>query len=284
MQKNARIFLGLTLLCAAAGMLLRRVELDTALDLSTMLMALRPVSILLLLLTLLAALAFFLLGRAWLRGSEAADYGRTFHGKGLLAVSAAVLLLMLAGSLFSLRLWKSSVGTDRIFPAILALLGVLTGADWFSLALEANRSGKAGFPAAVLPVLYAAFFLISLYKSYAYQPALLYTLYPFLGLCCALLALHLSAGLAVGRGRNRWNFFCAGLGAFLCAVSFVGAPDWMLRCFFAALALMLAAQGACLLQPPLPPAREAGEGGGPEGEQDVPPDWTPPIPWAEEEK
>ena len=58
MQKNARIFLGLTLLCAAAGMLLRRVELDTALDLSTMLMALRPVSILLLLLTSAVGLIF----------------------------------------------------------------------------------------------------------------------------------------------------------------------------------------------------------------------------------
>ncbi len=260
MQKNARIFLGLTLVFSALGLLLRRIELNTALDASTMLMDFRPVSALLLALSVLAAAVFFLLGRTWLSGKETAEYGRVFYGKGLLAVSCAVLALMLAGSLLCLRSWKASSGPERIFPALLALLGVLGGAGWFTLDLEATQSGKGRFSAAALPVLFTAFFLVTFYKTYAHQPALLYTLYPFLALCCALAALHLAAGFTVGKYRALWTFFFSGLGAPLCAVSVLSAPDVAHKLFFAALALMLAAQGVCLLQPlrPLPPAKENG--------------------------
>ncbi len=254
MQKNARICLGLLLLFSAAGLLLRRIELNTALDLSTMLMDFRPVSALLLILSAGAAAVFLLLGRAWLSGAEAVSYERVFRGTGFLAVSAAAMLLMLAGSLLCLRSWKAAYGAERIFPAILALLGVLAGASWFSLALESRRREKASFFWAALPVLFGAFFLVTYYKTCAHQPALLYTLYPFLGLCAALAALHMAAGFTVGRVRYRWTFVCSCLGAYLCLISLFSAPDTASRLFLAALVLMLGAQAVCLLLPPLPPA------------------------------
>ncbi len=292
MQKNARIFLGLLLVFSALGLLLRRIELNTTLDTFTMLMDFHPVSALLLALSVLAAAVFFLLGRTWLSGKETAKYGRVFHGKGLLAAAAVVLLLMLAGSLLCLRSWKTASGPERLFPAILALLGVLAGAGWFTLALEALRGGKGRYSGAVLPVLFAAFFLVAFYKTYAHQPALLYTLYPFLGLCCALAALHLAAGFTVGKYRARWTFFFSGLGTVLCAVSILSAPDTAHKLFFAALTLMLAAQGVCLLQPlrPLPPAKETDgyaekaetESEEAKAEGKAASDWTAPEPWDEE--
>ena len=292
MQKNARIFLGILLVFSALGILLRRIELNTTLDTATMLMDFRAVSALLLALSVLAAASFALTGRAWLSEKETAEYGRVFRGKGFLAVSAVALLLMLAGALLCLRSWKTAAGPERLFPAILAVLGVLAGAGWFTLALEGERSGTGRYSGAVLPVLFAAFFLVAFYKTYAHQPALLYTLYPFLGLCCALAALHLAAGFTVGKPRARWTFFFSGLGVFFCAVSILSAPDTAHKLFFAALTLMLAAQGVCLLQPlrPLPPVketdgeREETEAGSGEGnsEGEVAPDWKAPEPWNEE--
>ncbi len=286
MQKNARIFLGLLLVFSALGLLLRRIELNTTLDAATMLMDFRAVSALLPALSVLAAAAFFLLGRARLTGKEPAEYGRVFYGKGLPAVSGVVLALMLAGSLLCLRSWKAAAGPERIFPAILALLGVLGGAGAFTLALEANRGGKGSFSAAAMPVLFTAFFLVTFYKTYAHQPALLYTLYPFLALCCALAALHLAAGFTVGKPRALWTFFFSGLGAYLCAVSVLSAADPAHKLFFAALALALAAQGVCLLQPlrPLPPAKEEEAGEKPEAASEPAPDWKPPEPWSEDEE
>ena len=97
--------------------------------------------------------------------------------------------------------------------------------------------------------------IILFYKTYAQLPALRYTLYPFLGLCAALAALHLIAGFTLGRVRPRLTLFLCGAGSYLCIVALPGVRENAYRLFLGAIALELAVHGVCLLLPVSPTAR-----------------------------
>ena len=140
------------------------------------------------------------------------SYNRCFGSLGALAVSAAALVLAVIGALLCLRSRASQAGM-RLFQELLALLAVLAGAAWLALGLDGWRKKKEdSFLSAVLPVFFCGVFLILFYKTYAQLPALRYTLYPFLGLCAALAALHLIAGFTLGRVRPRLTLFLCGAG------------------------------------------------------------------------
>ena len=269
MRNKAWLFLGCLVMFSGIGALLRAIELRTALDPSTMLMDMVPASILLLVLSALV------LGLTGLFARKAAPeelprrYNRCFGGVGSLAVSAAALILSVLGALFCLR-ERSSNWDIQLFLGLLALTGFLAGAAWLALGLDGWRKKKEdSFLSAVLPVIFCGLFLIVFYKGYAQLPALLYTLYPFLGLCAALGALHLIAGFSAGRVRPRLTLFLCGAGAYLCAVSVAGVEEASFRLFFAAVALELAAHGVCLLlpHPPEPEEEKEEEAAAPEGDE-----------------
>ncbi len=256
MRKKAWLFLGCLILFSVVGALLRTIELRTALDTSTMLMDMVPASILLLVLSVLGLGLLGFLARKAELGVLPRRYNRCFGGVGSLAVSAAALILSVLGALFCLR-ERNSNWDMRIFLGLLALAGFLAGAAWLALGLDGWRKKKENsFLSAVLPVIFCGLFLIVFYKSYAQLPALLYTLYPFLGLCAALGALHLIAGFTVGRVRPRLTLFLCGAGAYLCAVSVAGVEEASFRLFLAALFLELAVHGVFLLLPHPPEPEE----------------------------
>ncbi len=263
MRKNAWLFLGSLIVLSAAGMLLRAVELRTALDPSTMLMDFVPVSAILLVLSVLALAVFALLARKADFEGLPHRYNRCFGGVGMLAVGAVSLVLAVFGAVLCLRSRDSDPGM-RLFLGLVALTAALGGAAWLALGLDGWRKKKDdSFLSAVLPVVFCGLFLVAFYKEYAQRPALLYTLYPFMGLCAALSALHLIAGFAVDRVRPRLTLFLCGAGAYLCAVSLPGAEENAYRLFLCALCLELAAHGVCLLlpHPPEPePEKKEGEG------------------------
>ena len=271
MRKKAWLFLGYLLVLSAAGLLLRAVELRTALDHATMLMDFVPASAILLALSALALGFFgFLARKADFEGLPR-RYNRCFGGVGTLAVGGAALVLAVWGAVLCLR----DRGSDRdlrVFLGLLALTAALGGAAWLALGLDGWRKKKEdSFLSAVLPVLFSGLFLIVFYKEYAQRPALLYTLYPFLGLCAALSALHLIAGFTVNRVRPRLALFLCGVGAYLCAVSLPGVEENAYRLFLGAIFLELAAHGVCLLLPHPPEPEKQGEDGearaeAPEGE------------------
>ena len=261
MRKKAWLFLGCLILFSAAGALLRALELRTALDTSTMLMDMVPASILLLVLSAAALILMALLARKLDTEALPRRYNLCFGGVGSLVVSALSLALAFLGALLCLR-ERDSDWSMRLFLSLLALTGFLAGAAWLALGLDGWRKKKAdSFLSAVLPVIFCGLFLIVFYKKYAQLPALLYTLYPFLGLCAALGGLHLIAGFTVGRERvrPRTALFLCGAGAYLCAVSLVGVPLNAYRLFFAALILELAAYGVYLLLPHPPEPEEEAE-------------------------
>lgn len=263
MRKNAWLFLGSLLVLSAAGLLLRAVELRTALDHATMLMDFVPASAILLALSALALGCFgFLARKAGFEGLPH-RYNRCFGGVGTLAAGGVSLVLAVCGAVLCLR----DRGSDRdlrVFLGLLALTAALGGAAWLALGLDGWRKKKEdSFLSAVLPVVFCGLFLIVFYKEYAQRPALLYTLYPFLGLCAALSALHLIAGFTVNRVRPRLTLFLCGAGAYLCAVSLPGVEETAYRLFLGAIFLELAAHGVCLLlpHPPEPEPEKRGEDG-----------------------
>ena len=249
MRKYAWLFLGSLILLGGAGVLLRVIELRTALDPSTMLMDFVPASLILLLLSALVLGLMGWLARKGLSEPLPRRYGRCFGGVGALAVSAAALVLAAAGALLCLRSRSSDTGM-RLFQGLLALLAALAGAAWLALGLDGWRKKKEdSFLSAVLPVFFCGVFLILFYKTYAQMPALLYTLYPFLGLCAALTALHLIAGFTLERARPRLTLFLCGAGCYFCIVALPGVKETAFRLFLGALALELAVHGVCLLLP-----------------------------------
>ena len=263
MRKDAWLFAGPLLILSAMGMLLRSLELRGSLDRSAMTMTFGAPSGLLIGVTVLAALFVLVLCLRMSGERSGGAYGQIFRGSVMPMVSGAALLLCLGGALLCLR----QDGLSSLLVALLALLGVLAGAGWFSLSLDAVR-GKPGTYTAALPtVLFACLFLIFYYKSFAQLPALLYTMYPFLALCAALCGLHLISGWTVGKRRKRGALFCAGLGTYLCAVAAVGGDHPAFRLFFAALALELFAHGICLITAPFIPAEEAPAEGAEEAEE-----------------
>ncbi len=272
MRKKAWLFLGGLIPASVIGALLRAIELRTSLNSATMLMDFHAVSLILLLFSALVLGLTGLLSRR-METALPTRYNRCFGGAGILAVSGAALLLSAAGALLCLR-QRSSLANMRLFLSLLALMGFLAGAAWLALGLDGWRKKKEdSFLSAVIPVFFCALFLIVFYKSYAQLPALLYTLYPFLGLCAALCALHFAAGFTLGRLRPRTTLFLCGAGCYLCCVSIPGVRELSFRLFFAALALELAAHGVCLLLPhePEPEKKEEAETA-PEGEAPAEPE------------
>ena len=271
MRKKAWLFLGCLILLSAAGALLRAVELRTALDRSTMLMDFVPASAILLILSVLALGFFgFLARKADFEGLPR-RYNRCFGGVGTLAVSGVSLILAVLGAVLCLR-DRGSNPDLRLFLGLLALTGALGGAAWLALGLDGWRKKKEdSFLSAVLPVVFCGLFLIVFYKEYAQRPALLYTLYPFLGLCAALSALHLVAGFAVSRVRPRLTLFLCGAGCYLCAVSLPGVEENAYRLFLGVLAVELAAHGVCLLLPHPPEPEKKEEIGTEAPEVEAPP-------------
>ncbi len=261
MRKNVWLFSGGLILLSGAGVLLRSIELRTALDNSTMLMDFGAVSLILLLLSAAALGLLALLARKGMEEPLPRRYVLCFGGIGSLAVSAVSLLLTVAGALFCLRSRGADAGM-RLFRELLALLAVLCGAAWLALGLDGWRKKKEdSFLSAVLPVIFCGTFLVLFYKTYAQLPALLYILYPFLGLCAAVAGVHLIAGFSLGRVRARLTLFFCGAGAYLCIVSLPGVKDVSFQLFLGAIALELAAHGVCLLlpHPPEPEQQEEAE-------------------------
>jgi hypothetical protein len=268
MRKKAWLFLGCLIFLSGVGALLRAIELRTALDRSTMLMDSAPASWLLLALSLLALVFFGFLARKGEFEGLPHRYNRCFGLPGTLAVDAVSLVLAMIGALLCLRERGMDQGM-RLFLGLLALTAALAGAAWLALGLDGWRRKKEdSFLSTVLPVIFCGLFLVVFYKNYAQKPALLYTLYPFLGLCASLVALHLISGFAVGRRRPRLTLFLCGAGSYLSVTSLAGVEETSFQLFFAALALELAVHGVCLLLPhdPEPEEPEKAEEGK-EGEE-----------------
>jgi len=271
MRKHAVTYAFTAVFCSAAGFLLRNLEIRTLLDPATMLMDFGSWSLILLILTAAALSVFVLLGRTLPKPAPSVGYTETFRSTPAVIVSVLTLVLTVLAGRLCLRRWQE--GESGVY-AILAGLMVLSGVGWIVLAAGAKlRRGGYRLWSAALPELNTCLFLILFYKVYAPQPALLYTLYPFLGLCAALAASHLIAGYTVQLCRPRLALFCCGAAAVLCVTAIPGVRETDYRLYFLALAMQSFLHGLYLFREPEPVPAESSEDEQ-NGDSSVPPELT----------
>ncbi len=264
MKKNGLVYILAALVLSAAAMLLRSLELSTAID-ADGLALFRPVTAVLIALTLLTAAFFILFARRSSGGWSA--FAEDYRSLGLPGViwSAACLLAQLYGAWLLFREWKT--GSD-VLSLILALLAGLAGAGWLYLRLEEWRgkdSRASRLLAGILVTLFYGFWLIVYYRNEAPNPTLLLTVYAFLALCACSAAACCFTGGVVGRLKPGKTLVFCGLALYLSLVALVRSEPTAFRLFWAAAAVQFAHSSVLLLSPldkPVPeeaPVEEAPE-------------------------
>lgn len=282
MKKSGIVFILASLLLATAGMLLRKLELLTVLDASG-LPVFRPVTVVLIVLSVLAAAFSFLLARREVEKPAEPVSFASFRSLGVpgVVLGAVALVIQLLGAWLLFREWKADGSTLSL---ALALLAGLAGAGWLCLRVEELREMKPGgtrFLAGSLVTLFYCLWLIAYYRDEAAEPAQILTVYAFLALCACCVAGYAYTGGCVGRLKPRFALFFCGLALYLSLVAMVRQEASAYRLFWLAAALQFCQCGMVLLSPGEPekvpepgePEEEAvpGEPGEETGEETEPP-------------
>jgi hypothetical protein len=248
MKKTGLVYLLAALVLSAAAMLLRSLELSTAID-ADGLALFRPVTAVLIALTLLTAAFFILFARRSSGGWSA--FAEDYRSLGLPGViwSAACLLAQLYGAWLLFREWKT--GSD-VLSLILALLAGLAGAGWLCLRLGEWREKvprASRFLAGALVTLFYGVWLVVYYRDEAPNPALLLTVYGFLALCACTAAACCFTGGVVGRMKPGKTLVFCGLALYLSLVALVRSEPTAFRLFWTVAAVQFAHSAVMLLSP-----------------------------------
>ena len=261
MKKSGIVFVLVSLLLSAAAMLLRKLELLTVLDAGG-LAVFKPVTAILIVLSVLAAAFFLLFARHEADQAEKPVSFASFRSLGVPGVvfGAVCLVIQLMGAWLLFRQWKTGGGT---LVLILAILAGLAGAGWLCLRLEEWRGKSMGsrFLAGCLVTLFYCLWLISYYHDNAAEPSLILTVYAFLALCACCVAGYSYTGGCVERMKPRFALFFCGLALYLSLVAMVRQELGAYRIFWLVSALQFCQCGLVLLSPgdPVKVPETAGE-------------------------
>lgn len=247
MKKTGLVFILAALVLSAAAILLRLLELSTAID-ADGLVLFRPVTVILALLSLAAAVFFFLFARRY--GKNGGPSGSDYRSLGIPGVVWAVvcLLLQVYGAWLVFQGWKTE---KDVLALILALMAGLAGAGWLFLRLgEWKNVGSAGarFLAGSLVTLFYGLWLVVYYRDNAANPTLLLTVYDYLALCACCVAACCITGGAGGLMKPVKTLVFCGLALYLSLVALSGAKT-AYRLFWTAAALQFALSALMLLNP-----------------------------------
>lgn len=229
MKKNGLVFALVTLLLSAAGMLLRKLELLTALD-ADGLAVFRPATASLIALSVLMAAFCILYARKELPAQPGGELRSL--GPAAAALAAVCLPVQLYGAWLLFGSWKGSGDTLAL---VLALLAGLAGAGWLYLHIAEWQGWKAAgsrLLAGSLITLFHCLWLISYYRDEAPQPALILPVYGFLALCAGCIAAYGYTGGSVGRLRPRRTLVFCGLAVYLSLVALVRGESAAWRLFW----------------------------------------------------
>lgn len=275
MKKTGLVYILVALVLSAAAMLLRSLELSTAID-EAGLWVFRPVTAVLIALTVLAAVFCFLAARKC--GRSGGTFMEEFCSLGLPGVicSGVCLLLQLYGAWLLFREWK---GRGDVLELLLALLAGLAGAGWLCLRLgewKGMQTRASRFLGGSLVTLFFGFWLVVYYRDNAPEPTLLLTVYAFLALCACSVAAYCVTGGAVGRLKPVKALIFCSLALYLSMVALVGKEPMAYRLFWAAAAVQFALSIIMFLSPLERPApveevpADAGEDAPAAGETEPP--------------
>ena len=249
MKKSGIVFVLVSLLLAAAAMLLRKLELMTVLD-ARGLAVFKPVTAVLIALSVLAAVFYLLFARHEVEKPAEPVSFASFRSLGLpgVVLGAVALVIQLLGAWLLFREWKNGSGALNL---VLALLAGLAGAGWLCLRLEEwrRKSEGSGFLAGCLATPFYCLWLIAYYRDEASEPSMILTVYAFLALCACCVAGYGYTGGFAGRMKPRFVLFFCGLAVFLSLVAMVRQEASAYRLFWLAAALEFCQCGMVLLSP-----------------------------------
>lgn len=225
----------LSFLLGAAGHLLRKQELSTVFDNVTGLAELKPSTIILAALSVIAALVFFLLVFR-LRGFKGkAGYEKAYRvNSPVVMVLSFILALAMLYAAFKYYIYAKSLANSTA-DSILALFAALSGLSYLTLSINAwRRKGGAEMPlCCFIIVIFICYWLILTYKVNAADPVILDYAYDTLALCSSALAGYYITGFCYGRGSPAKTLFFSSLSVYFCLTAMAGAHSLPVTIFYA---------------------------------------------------
>lgn len=227
MQKPVFLFSIVSLFLAAAGLAVRLAELSAAFDPISGLTVFSPLTVVMVGLSLIAALFYIFFSRKVKLPAQPRDYISAFQPGSSLTfiVSIIAFLVMCAGAYlcYLTGLAKVSAAASGVF----ALLAVLSGASYFTLSFNAlKRRGHGDMMlSSVIDVIFLCYWTIIYYRQQAANPVLIEGMYSFLGLCSATLAFFYATGFTAQRPAPRSYLLFAGLAIFFCIIALANASS-----------------------------------------------------------
>lgn len=199
-----RVFLPplLAVVGGVGGFFLRRWELSTAFDSNGLALAGAPATVLLLLLSALAALALALLCRG--SKAELKSHCDAFSAQGnwpWLIIAAVSAVCLVAAAVLGLRQTLSVEGVFSLH-GLLWLMEVVSFACIIQVILSNFRAKPESYSMLLLiPAYTCCLWLVSAYQQQAADPVILDYVYEMFAIICALLGFYFTAGFSFGRGR-----------------------------------------------------------------------------------
>lgn len=207
------------------GFLLRRWQLNAALDLDTNLfLSIHPSTLALLAFTAGMTLLFLLLSRGGRPKKQGAEW-LFCPNAGYMSIMTAAALLLLASALLgaldcadSFVLWRFNRSAPLPVMDVLCVILSLPAA-WAVLMLGRSNY-RCTVPAgnrelSTLPAYAALPWLVSTYQDHSREPQLMRFVFQILAIVLLLLALYLTAALFQGKARPNLLVFCSLTGIYL---------------------------------------------------------------------
>jgi hypothetical protein len=238
MKKFSVAFTLLTLALGAAGAVLHKFQMLTAIEPQTGLSITNaPISIFTAAFSLLASVLFILLVQLLKNKNVEPVYHEAMApGKGNIIPMIVSAAMILVAALGAYKCYTLGIGVrcTEIAVLILALMAVLAGVAFFVMSLFAylRRSGAETMLCAVVIILFVCYWLVLAYKENSADPVRIKFVYEFLGLCAAALAVYYTAGYAFGSSRPRMTVAVSAIAVYFCAMSIPTASCAAFRYFY----------------------------------------------------
>ncbi len=236
MKKFSVFFTLLTIALGAAGAVLHKFQMLTAIETQTGLPVVNaPISIFTAAFSLLAVVLFILLSQLLKHKDVEPVYDEALDPGNIIPTIISFLMIGVAG-FGAYKCYTMGIGVrcTEIAVWILAGMAMLAGIAFFVMSLFSflRRSGAETMLCSVVIILFVCYWLVLAYKENSADPVMIKFIYEFLGLCAAALATYYMAGYAFGSSRPRTTVAVSAIAVYFCAMSIPTASCEAFRYFY----------------------------------------------------